>query len=102
MDSDQQSDLQTTKSDGEKLHGARLIEQKVATLPGGPGVYRMMDAQSNVLYVGKAKNLKSRVRAYTKLIGHNNRIMRMIEATADMGYPHRNRNRRAAAGSQSD
>jgi excinuclease ABC subunit C len=86
MDSDQQSDLQTTKSDGEKLHGARLIEQKVATLPGGPGVYRMMDAQGNVLYVGKAKNLKSRVRAYTKLIGHNNRIMRMIEATADMEF----------------
>lgn len=69
-----------------ELQGIKLIEAKVATLPGGPGVYRMLDGEGTVLYVGKAKNLKARVRSYARPKGHNNRILRMIEATRDMEF----------------
>ncbi|MGC6535354.1 MAG: excinuclease ABC subunit UvrC [Parvibaculales bacterium] len=70
----------------EKLTGRALIEDKVATLPSAPGVYRMLGADGTVLYVGKAKNLKNRVRSYARPTGHNNRILRMIEATRDMEF----------------
>ena len=69
-----------------ELQGIKLIEEKVATLPTGPGVYRMLDGEGTVLYVGKAKNLKARVRSYARPTGHNNRILRMIEATQDMEF----------------
>ena len=70
----------------EKLQGRALIEAKVATLPSAPGVYRMLDADGNALYVGKAKNLKNRVRSYARPTGHNNRILRMIDKTRDMEF----------------
>ena len=66
--------------------GRALIEAKVATLPSAPGVYRMLDSGGNALYVGKAKNLKARVRSYARPTGHNNRILRMIDATCDMEF----------------
>ena len=72
--------------DADKLQGRALIEAKVATLPSAPGVYRMLDAEGNALYVGKAKNLKNRVRSYARPTGHNNRILRMIDATRDMEF----------------
>ena len=71
------------------LSGVALIETKAATLPHAPGVYRMIDGDGNVLYVGKAKNLKNRCAptpAYTRATGHNNRILRMIDATRDMEF----------------
>lgn len=68
------------------LIAAALIESKVATLPSGPGVYRMLDEHGEALYVGKAKNLKNRVRAYTRPTGHNNRILRMIDRTRAMEF----------------
>ncbi len=74
------------KSDSDVLKGVALIKTKVATLPGAPGVYRMIDTDSKVLYVGKAKNLRNRVRSYTRASGHNNRILRMIDATYDMEF----------------
>ena len=40
------------------------LQEKLESLPGGPGVYQHKDAEGNVLYVGKAKNLRSRVRQY--------------------------------------
>ncbi len=58
----------------------------MATLPSGPGVYRMLDEHGEALYVGKAKNLKNRVRAYTRPTGHNNRILRMIDRTRAMEF----------------
>ena len=63
--------------------GAALIAAHLKTLPDTPGVYRMLNAAGDVLYVGKAKSLKRRVAAYTKP-GHNERITRMIADTADM------------------
>tara|TARA_R110002110_G_scaffold18212_4_gene76725 strand:+ start:666 stop:2600 length:1935 start_codon:yes stop_codon:yes gene_type:complete len=68
------------------LAGAALIAAKVKLLPGTPGVYRMYDAKGELLYVGKARDLKKRVTSYTKLAGHSNRIARMIASTAQMEF----------------
>ncbi|NWG47022.1 MAG: excinuclease ABC subunit UvrC [Alphaproteobacteria bacterium] len=64
--------------------GADVIAGVVRTLPSAPGVYRMLDGNGDVLYVGKARDLKKRVLAYTKLGGHTNRIAAMIAQTASM------------------
>lgn len=66
--------------------GAQVIAGYLKTLTTAPGVYRMFDARGAVLYVGKARNLKSRVQSYTRLNGHGNRIARMIAATASMEF----------------
>ena len=79
--------------------GRALIEAKVATLPSAPGVYRMLDGEGNALYVGKAKNLKARVRSYARPTGHNNRILRMIDATRDSKVIH-HETKGPASGSQ--
>jgi excinuclease ABC subunit C len=64
--------------------GIARIQAYLKTLPDGPGVYRMMDAKGDVLYVGKAKSLKKRVSSYAKSGGHTDRIARMIAETAEM------------------
>ncbi len=66
--------------------GHELIAQKVKTLPAAPGVYRMYGANDEVLYVGKAKNLRNRVTAYTRPTGHSNRILQMINLTHAMEF----------------
>src|SRR3954469_8634530 len=66
--------------------GTEVIRRFWRTLPTGPGVYRMLDAGGEVLYVGKAKNLKARVGAYVRTQGHPNRIARVIAATAAMEF----------------
>ena len=66
--------------------GARIIRAQVRILPSSPGVYRMVGASGDVLYVGKARNLKKRVTSYTRLYGHDGRIARMITETASMVF----------------
>jgi len=66
--------------------GVEVIADEVKRLPNGPGVYRMLDENGEVLYVGKARSLKKRVTSYTRLQGQSNRIMRMILATAAMEF----------------
>ena len=67
--------------------GADLIADFVTRLPMKPGVYRMMNAAGDVLYVGKAKNLKNRVQNYARGVGHGgNRTTRMIAETANMEF----------------
>jgi excinuclease ABC subunit C len=66
------------------LKGVARIAAYVKTLPDGPGVYRMLGAKGDVLYVGKAKSLKKRVASYAKSGGHTERIARMISETAEM------------------
>src|SRR5215472_15440681 len=68
----------------EPLKGVPRIAAYVKTLPDAPGVYRMLDAKGNVLYVGKAKSLRKRVASYVKSGGHIDRIARMIAETAEM------------------
>ena len=65
-------------------HGAGVIRQVVKTLSSNPGVYRMIDKSGTILYVGKARNLKRRVNAYTKPDQHPLRIQRMIAATENI------------------
>ncbi len=69
-----------------QLTGAELIADHVKRLPPKPGVYRMFGPGGEVLYVGKAKNLKNRVSSYAKFSGHSNRIMRMISETHAMEF----------------
>ncbi|WP_339639513.1 excinuclease ABC subunit UvrC, partial [uncultured Sulfitobacter sp.] len=56
------------------------------SLDSSPGVYRMLDAESRVLYVGKARNLRARVSSYARPTGHSGRISRMIANTASMMF----------------
>ena len=70
----------------EKRKGHETILEFVKTLPGMPGVYRMMNAAGEVLYIGKAKSLKKRVFAYTTPSKHPIRLQRMIAATVTMEF----------------
>ncbi|MGB2408868.1 MAG: excinuclease ABC subunit UvrC, partial [Paracoccaceae bacterium] len=58
----------------------------ISTLDSSPGVYRMLDDQARVLYVGKARNLKARVSNYARPSGHSGRITRMISETSSMMF----------------
>ncbi len=64
--------------------GFAVIQAQVKTLPNLPGVYRMLGREGEVLYVGKAKDLKKRVTSYTKPRGQTTRILRMIQLTEAM------------------
>jgi excinuclease ABC subunit C len=69
-----------------KLSGHALIQSYLKTLTAQPGVYRMLDPEGRVLYVGKARNLKARVSNYARPSGHSARIARMIHATHAMMF----------------
>jgi excinuclease ABC subunit C len=65
-------------------HGRQAIGKALETMPGAPGVYRMLAHDGEVLYVGKAKNLRNRVRNYARPAGLNTRTLRMIAETRAM------------------
>jgi excinuclease ABC subunit C len=66
--------------------GRAVIARHAKLAPSSPGVYRMIDGKGDVLYVGKAKNIKKRVTAYARPTGHDTRISRMIAATATLEF----------------
>ena len=66
--------------------GYKVIQKYISTLDSSPGVYRMLDDQARVLYVGKARNLKARVSNYARPSGHSGRISRMILETSSMMF----------------
>lgn len=71
-------------SDDAPLRGAAFIRTRLKSLPTKPGVYRMLDERGEVLYVGKAKNLRNRVTSYAAGRGLHNRTMRMVSKTVDL------------------
>lgn len=73
-------------ADPKSRSGHEVIQDYLKTLDGSPGVYRMLNAASEVLYVGKARNLKARVSNYARPSGHSGRIARMIFETASMMF----------------
>ena len=66
--------------------GYACIQGYLKTIDSSPGVYRMLDSQARVLYVGKARNLRARVSNYARPGGHSPRIERMIRDTAAMMF----------------
>ena len=66
--------------------GYDVIHGYLRSLDSSPGVYRMLDADSRVLYVGKARNLRARVSNYARPGPHSPRIARMISETASMMF----------------
>jgi excinuclease ABC subunit C len=66
--------------------GRAAIARSAKLAPPASGVYRMIDAQGDVLYVGKAKNIRKRVTAYARPTGHDSRISRMIAATVSLEF----------------
>jgi excinuclease ABC subunit C len=68
-------------SEGTLAVGRAAIEHAVKHAPTSPGVYRMLNAANDVLYVGKAKSVKKRLSSYARPTGHPARIARMIAAT---------------------
>jgi excinuclease ABC subunit C len=71
---------------GSLQRGVQVIRAHLRDAPLGPGVYRMVGAGGEVLYVGKARSIRRRVSSYARLAGHNNRIARMIGLTTSMVF----------------
>ncbi len=72
--------------EGSLADGMRVIGEFVHTLPRKPGVYRMIAADGEVLYVGKARSLRNRVAAYTQPTRLETRLMRMVSGTRSMEF----------------
>ncbi|MGC1489042.1 MAG: excinuclease ABC subunit UvrC, partial [Albidovulum sp.] len=75
-----------TETKPEAATGHSVIQAYLRSIDGSPGVYRMLDAEGRILYVGKARNLKARVSNYARPAGHSPRIARMISQTASMMF----------------
>ncbi|ANK79548.1 MAG: excinuclease ABC subunit C [Rhizobiales bacterium NRL2] len=70
--------------DVEQQDGFAVLQGRLKSLPESPGVYRMLNDKGDVLYVGKARNLKARVTSYTRARGLSIRIARMVQMTAEL------------------
>src|SRR3569832_327195 len=79
----EESELEATGPVGAG-RAALLRHAKLA--PSSPGVYRMLDAAGEVLYVGKAKSIKKRFQSYTRPTGHDTRIERVVANTASVEF----------------
>jgi excinuclease ABC subunit C len=79
-------DLAGAAAGGTLAAGRAVIARHVRLAPSSPGVYRMIGAGGEVLYVGKAKNIRKRIAAYARLTGHTSRIARMIAATTGLEF----------------
>src|SRR2546425_10258524 len=66
--------------------GRAAIARHAKLAPTSPGVYRMIDANGDVLYVGKAKSIRKRIAAYARPTGYDTRIERMVAATAALEF----------------
>jgi excinuclease ABC subunit C len=66
------------------MTGVAVIEEALETMSTNPGVYRMLDAKGDALYVGKARSLKKRVLSYTQIGRLPERLRRMVSETVSM------------------
>jgi excinuclease ABC subunit C len=66
------------------MTGVAVIEAALETMSTNPGVYRMLDAKGDALYVGKARSLKKRVTSYTQIGRLPERLRRMVSETVSM------------------
>src|ERR1700728_2964115 len=71
---------------GSLAAGRDAIVHAIKEAPSRPGVYRMIDGRGDVLYVGKAKNIKKRIAAYARPTGLDTRIERMIAQTRTLEF----------------
>jgi excinuclease ABC subunit C len=85
-DEAEKATLAFDEDQGSLAAGRAAVVQAAKLAPSRPGVYRMIDARGDVLYVGKAKNVKKRVQAYTRPIGLDTRIERMIAQTRTLEF----------------
>ena len=69
---------------GDRLNGVDIVRDFAKSLPNAPGVYRMMNAGGDVLYVGKARALRNRVTNYTQVTRLTRRLQRMVAQTRSM------------------
>ena len=83
---DEQSKLRFDDDEGSLAAGRAAILHYAKVAPSRPGVYRMLDGRGDVLYIGKAKNVKKRVAAYARPTGLDTRIERMIVATRTIEF----------------
>lgn len=72
------NETQTPSPTTPHLVGAEAIRAACKTIPGSPGIYRMINAGGDVVYVGKAKNLANRVGSYANIGNHNSRTLAMV------------------------
>src|SRR3954470_3969076 len=82
----EESELDLVEATGLIGAGRAALLRHAKLAPSAPGVYRMLDAAGEVLYVGKAKNIKKRITSYTRPTGHDTRIERVIAATAAVEF----------------
>ena len=66
------------------ISGREILQKKIIDMPEKSGVYRMIGDEKNILYIGKAKNLKKRLLSYTRPTGNNNRITKMVSLIKDV------------------
>jgi len=71
---------------GSLAAGRDAVVAAIKQAPSRPGVYRMIDGRGDVLYVGKAKNIKKRIAAYARPTGLDTRIERMIAQTRTLEF----------------
>ncbi len=76
----------TASNESPLRSGIGVIQRELKNLTSSPGVYRMIDKDGQILYVGKAKNLNKRVTSYTKTNGQSTRILRMVSLTNSMEF----------------
>jgi excinuclease ABC subunit C len=86
-DADEAATIQLNEEEAGSLAAGRdAIIHAIKEAPSRPGVYRMIDGRGDVLYVGKAKNIKKRIAAYARPTGLDTRIERMIALTRTLEF----------------
>ena len=75
-----------TDASGTLIAGREALARYAKHAPSSPGVYRMIDVDGEVLYVGKAKNVQKRVLSYLRPAGLEARLLQMVAATASLEF----------------